>query len=510
MTFNDKLNLLMRAQNISNSRLAKAISVDASLISRWRSGSRTPGGTSLHIKSIASYLSEQAKMDYQKASLFKIIGIPFDNEKCIESAVLIDLLISWFSNETNADNVRVDSFLDRLVMFGTVKALNPSNEIKSAYPSGQPLQSEVYYGISGKRESVLRFLSTVLELKRPTVLLLYSDEGMEWLTEDKAFYLKWGTLLGDVIAKGNKIKIIHTIDRDVSEMLAAIDRWLPLYMTGAIEPYYYPKYREYIFRRTMFIAPGIAALSSSTLYGHTDNAANIFTTDRTLIHSMVDEFQEFLSMCRPLMRIFTGIDSDKQVDLLKEYEAQAGDAIYMSNTLSSITMPEKLLHSILLENDMDPDGIQRMMALQKERIQNFNGYITENTYIEIVSLPTMDEVLSHNVPIELSGFVSSQNLYYTPSIYTHHIESIIGLLETNTNYHFLIRSQGIHPNVLLTAKDDVGALVAKRGTPSIVFAFNQQDMTYSFYSYLEDMMSRIPKIERNSKYIIKKLKEQLL
>ena len=42
MSFSEKLNLMMNISNTNNSALARAISVDPSLVSRLRRGDRTP------------------------------------------------------------------------------------------------------------------------------------------------------------------------------------------------------------------------------------------------------------------------------------------------------------------------------------------------------------------------------------------------------------------------------------------------------------------------------------
>ena len=75
------------------------------------------------------------------------------------------------------------------------------------------------------------------------------------MTADADYAQLWARLMVRVLTRGNRIKIIHTISRDLGEMLSAISQWMPLYMIGAIEPYFYPKKRDGIFKRTLFIAP---------------------------------------------------------------------------------------------------------------------------------------------------------------------------------------------------------------------------------------------------------------
>ena len=88
-------------------------------------------------------------------------------------------------------------------------------------------------------------------------------------------------------------------------MLSAINQWMPLYMSGAIEPYFYPKKRDGIFKRTLFVAPETAAVISNSVVDQVYSAANILYRDRDAVTSFAEEFQQYLRLCRPLMRVFT-------------------------------------------------------------------------------------------------------------------------------------------------------------------------------------------------------------
>lgn len=90
------------------------------------------------------------------------------------------------------------------------------------------------YGNAGKRKAVEQFLLRILQEEKPQTLLLFSDEDMAWLFEDMTFALRWRELFTEVILKGNRVRIIHTVARNMNEMLEAVMKWVPIYMTGAI------------------------------------------------------------------------------------------------------------------------------------------------------------------------------------------------------------------------------------------------------------------------------------
>ena len=80
---------------------------------------------------------------------------------------------------------------------------------------------KIYKGIEGKRKGVSDFLSLIIEENQPQTLLLFSDEDMElgMGIHGEPGVEKWKELLIQVILKGNRIKIIHTVSRNLYEML---------------------------------------------------------------------------------------------------------------------------------------------------------------------------------------------------------------------------------------------------------------------------------------------------
>jgi len=509
--FNEKLNLLMTVQGISNSRLAKALSVDASLVSRWRSGARIPNPGSTHIKALASYFAAQAKMGSQKSVLCEVMGLPPEKWRD-ESQTMAGLLHSWLSDSLRQDTRLVDRFIVNLEATATNMPAGiapPPNA--TAYPgsgssTSTTLVAEAYYGIRGKQEGVIRFLSTVLDQQRPCTLLLYSDESIDWLTGDKSFLAVFAPLFRRILARGCKVKVVHTVSRDISEMFAAIDFWLPLYLAGDIEPYYYPRYREHYFRRTLFIAPGVASLASTALASLENSSANIYCTDRRMIESLTAEFKEYLSMCRPLMRIFSAGNLDGLSDLLTEFVEQPGDCYSLSGNLSAVTLPEETLASMLERSGLGVEIKEKTLLVHRARVKAFFANLERSQHTEIVVLPSPDEIKGGHVKPDLPALLfSGADLSYTPKEYAMHLKNIINLLNLQPRFNFYVCQRGAARNVSLTAKDGVGVVVATTDPQRALFAFNQPNMTNSFYCYLEDFARKLPPKERSRQAAVETL-----
>ena len=78
-------------------------------------------------------------------------------------------------------------------------------------------------------------------------------------------------------------------------------KWVPLYMTGMIETYYCPRLRDGIYRRTLFVAEGEAALVSHTVGDTEKPMLNMFIREHAAVQALAGEFFAFLALCRPLI-----------------------------------------------------------------------------------------------------------------------------------------------------------------------------------------------------------------
>ncbi len=96
MYFPEKLRLLMELFKISNSQLARAVNVDASLISRWKSGQRRVSVSSPHLPALAHYFTRYHGYLYQQEVLDQLLLINSDNSSKTSEDQRIQLLTEWF------------------------------------------------------------------------------------------------------------------------------------------------------------------------------------------------------------------------------------------------------------------------------------------------------------------------------------------------------------------------------------------------------------------------------
>jgi hypothetical protein len=304
------------------------------------------------------------------------------------------------------------------------------------------------------------------------------------MTENREFAEKWAKLMAAVLARGNRIVIIHTISRDLDEMLHAISQWMPLYMSGAIEPYFYPKKRDGIFKRTLFIAPGIAAVVSGSVGTSNEGAANLLFGDKTAVAAYELEYMQYLGMCKPLMRIFTARDKEAYFNTLLEFENEKSDAMIKTESLSVLTMPEDVLTDIVGRAGMDIDLIAAHRRIRAGLLENF---LSTSRFTEIVRLPDIGRIMDGGVSVSLSVMFIGDGISYTPEEYLRHLKHLVHLMESYESFSVRLVDYSSDDRYMVYAKEDLGVVVAKTSAPTIVLAMREGNISAAFWDFLQDL-----------------------
>ena len=311
--FSERLDFLMNITNTTNSALARALSFDASYISRIRSGKR---GVPLHqpfVEPAAAYLAARIREPYQIQVIEQTVGAFGPGLAWPDSATqAAELLAEWLAGENTVHEAHYDGLLDLMAHIpgdadhaGSAELFSSAGNVDYGTLVAEVSSSTVRcaYGDSGKRAATELFLSELIERGGAYKLLLYSDESMTWLTEDPAFLRRWAALIVQLLKSGSTIVVVHTVTRGIGEMLDAVRNWLPLYLTGCIQSLYCPRIRDGIGRRTLFVAPGDSAVVSASVQDATVGMANLLIDDPALVSAYEAEIRNLMDLCRPLVQI---------------------------------------------------------------------------------------------------------------------------------------------------------------------------------------------------------------
>ena len=476
--FAERLDAAMNLAEISSIRLSRQIHVDASLISRYRSGVRTPENNPGIVDRLSETLLNRIRRIGHMRELSELMRLP--SEEIDSSSFSF-----WLFNQNEFPDLSIPMAESLLASFDSFSdASGPKLPLPADTTPLEITDSDqsVYYGTEGLRKAVLRFLHAAAA-ENAGELLLYSDEDQDWLTSDPAFLIHWAGLMSVCVRNGTRIRIIHNIDRDLEEMNQAIKSWLPLYMSGMIESYYCKKQRDPRFIHTLFLRPGHACIESFRVKG-TMQSIYHYHTEEPELQILTSGFEAIMQSAKPLLvlvpsQLYTGNE----------------DAAVIQKELTIASMPEKLVkefnHPLLTE------AWQSSRAALLRQLEN-------HILSECVPLASDEELFAGKVLTET--IPGMDPLCYTPKQYAMHIGNIVKLSEEYPNYRFYVLPETPFPNMKMLITESI-AQVIHAARPEFSFSFTHPLMCKAFLGYAETLMNQY-QMDRSS--LRHKLKGQFL
>ena len=494
-TFGDRLNAVMELTDCSNVRLGRSLSLDPSYISRFRNGLRSPKSNPKTMNAVASVLLDRVYDQKKVSTLAKMMGVPLSDMSERDEA--LEIFNRWLYNIQSDDNAPlIEGLIDQIGSF-SAEINKPTLSFEEA-TAGNVLSDDSanYYGMDGLRCAVIRFLTSVI-LKKPEAIFLYSDQNINWMVSDPSFHAKWAALMVMCVNGGTQIHIIHNVNRDISEMTAAIQSWLPLYPSGMIKSYYCKTRGSTRFSTTLFLCPGIACISGVNVIG-TEDRSGLYRyddTDETVLLAQKEAYQGLLEQSGEMVHAYKTSD----IGLLEEKNISSTAMI--GNTLSLATMPENTLISALDRSGADTETKERLLAVRKERAELLKRITEKGLYHEYMPIPSDERLFADGVTMDLPEL----SLSYTPNEYAEHIRGIISTMEANTNYRFFVLPESPFEDVNLLISDSSVA-VSRLKAPYITIFLEHPDLCHAFVAYAE----RIREQYKQDKLTTKKMLERYL
>ena len=309
--FSSRLDLLMKKAGLSNKRLGQASGLDPSYISRLRRGERLPRFNAPYLTGICTAIWEAFRLNNDFSGLAALISRGKD-ELMEDNAP--DMIFEWlFGYDSLIHHMTVDQLvaavssisdsgitaaeerissrqIDLLVencLAGSASLENRADELQGT-------------GTDGLRSMVGLFLAEALT-NYEEELLLYSDQSMDWMGGEYNHVLT--ALMAECISRNMRIRIIHTVDRSIAELAAAITWWAPLYLSGNIESYYCKRTAGGRFSHTLFIRPSSACIAGTGVKGMEEKTVYRYSTDPETAKLSEESFRNLLDDSEPLVRI---------------------------------------------------------------------------------------------------------------------------------------------------------------------------------------------------------------
>ncbi len=468
--FGKRLSEAMELANISNLRLSRALNVDASVISKYRSGLRVPRVNHPLIHEISVILTSRIFLLERIAGLSRLTGAP--QESLADEASGAERLEAWLRDFSTVDTSVIEGFLEGVDRFSPDTRLPLPAPEDAADEAVLNERAEEYRGVDGLRRAVLRFLGRAVREGRKR-LLLYSDQSMEWMVADAGFTLRWLSLMSAYVRGGGKITIIHHVDRGLEEMLSAIQSWLPLYISGGIESWYCLRRGGERFAHTLFLEPESACITGLCVAGREKNAVYRYETDAAALARQRAFYDDLLGDCKPLLRMDRGDVTPRLPAVMKDETVHlVGRSLFLG------TMPEELLRRILARAELPEETKSAILSDWASQSELTQEKLKSGSIRECVPLPEEKTLFMNGVPLSTVRAA----LCYTPEEYAEHVRRLLELSERQPGYRLypLAEAPFEHIELLATERTSVIGCVSDR---PVTFTATHPPMCRAFINF---------------------------
>lgn len=488
-----------------NRQLAKAITVDPSLISRFRSGKRTPADNAEYIKSIADYFSTRLTTELQKDAIKLAIGKSYTDFSDKEN--ISQIIEFWLSSNDSISqsygNMLLQSFEGIKFPFSEefAEEICPLNKLSN--DNKQTVYT--YYGNKGKQQATSLLFELVLSAEKVSEIKITNGNSMEWLWEDRRFSRQVSNSIKKVVMQGHTITRIIPRDQNITMSLDTVNRWLPLYSTGRVCSYYYPYHRDKIFNRTLYVAHGIAALVSTSVGNKTESGLTILTTNPEMVQCLESEIDDYLELCLPATSFYDYEKSYEELyQCVSSFYAYQADCINIVGGLSYITTPKEVLQDFAQSSD-NISAFDLIHHFESE-YADIERLLQRHRYTEIFAIDSFEDIISGKAS---SCAINGKVFFYTPHAYIMHLKNIVAMLEKYENYHiFLFNERKIESCIYVKKGYSTLAILYK--SPYSVCETKNLNMVDAVWEYAKNEMEQGCSDEANKMQVMMKINKLIL
>ena len=469
-TFGERLDRAVILLGLSNRQLSGILNIDVSLISRYRSGIYSPHGNNRLAEKLSDALVSRAEKIGKTPDLAALCGSEAEQ-------LSADTVSSWLYDFTpEEDNAAIAQ-----VLLHSLDEFTPHKSLPGTVPKvPETTDVTLYYGMEGLRSAVIRFLTDAAQENEE--LLLYSDEPMDWMTGDRAYFALWASLMAKCVSSGVRIKIIHNVERVGIEMINAIRGWLPLYISGRIEPFVFRSVRNNRFYHTVFLRSDGACIHGFFPAQGGDSRWYEYITDKKRLDLLEREYNSMLSDASPFLKVFSGADGEGYRSYCIE---QQGTRTFLLSEFPVFTMPEELLTRILDRVQMAEPLKGTVLDLYKGMHSRFRDLLRQGA-VNLILCPAgagIEKSRRLNFALDLVNL----SIDYTNDEYAQHISAVMDLVKNEKNFHLTLLPESPFQEIQIAMPGDaVSVLRCKE--PYTAFVFLNSTLTKSVSDYLSELI----------------------
>lgn len=476
-------NELIATLNINLSELSRFSSYDASLLSKIRTGNKTPSKPKIFIENVCSFVVKKYESEDNKKAVAILIGCNLKDLK--DNSNYYNKLFKWFSTNLVPTHNYIDDFLNNLDNFDLneyIKAIH-FDEIKVPTIPFYKATSKTYYGIEEMKKGELDFFKATVLSKNNEPVFMCSDMPMEDMAQDVEFGKKWMYAIAIMLKKGLHLNIIHNVDRPFNEMMLGLESWLPIYMTGQVSPYFLKGLQNNIYCHFNYVS-GVIALYGECINSYHDKGKYTLTTNKNDISYYKTKAQCLLSKATSLMDIYKADSQNSfNVFLSSSIKIKASRRRILFS-LPIHTISNNLLFKILKHNNVSAENIKAIQESVKFQKEIFKNTIEQNVIEDEISILSKEEFGKVKPFLFLADIFYDKKIYYTYEDYLEHINLTKKYEKENKNYKLSINNNNTFKNIQILVCEKNWVMISKANSPSIHFVIHHPKLRNAIENFI--------------------------
>ena len=475
--FSKNLNELINTLKINIKDMSKYTLCDASSISRIRYGKTKPSEPIEFASKIASYVTNKYANETDITKIEKLTNNDGEN--------LYNKVFKYLTNkEENKNNDMIKSFLNNLDKFNLndyIKAIK-FDELKVPTVPFYITKTKNYFGLEEMKKAELDFLKGTVLSKNNEDIFMCSDMPMEDLAKDIDFSKKWMFGIACLLKKGIHLNIIHNLDRPFNEMMLGLESWIPLYMTGQINPFYFKDISTNIYHNLTYVS-GTLALAGECINNFHKDGKYFLTSNKKEVDYYKTKSNNLLKKANNLMNIYKEENSKSYNLFLDDYLNKDGNRKRILSSLPLFTMSDDLLNEILKNNKVPKKDINKIINYKNEEFNKYNNLLKNNNINDIIYILSKEE-FNKNVPsLSLSNIFYDKKIKYSYETYLKHLKETKRFANKNNNYILNISDYLTFNNISITIFDKKQVIISKEENPTIHFVIKHPKLVNAINNF---------------------------
>jgi transcriptional regulator with XRE-family HTH domain len=365
---------------------------------------------------------------------------------------------------------------------------------------------DIYRKFSGRRDALMRLLDTAIALSPGQELMLFSEETLSWHIDDEAFRREWLEKHKEILHLGNRVTMLHTVDRQEEHLLHTITQWLPLHLTGMTTAYYLPEYSDSIFKPSLSILRNRAVMSGITATGFSDMLYTYYTSAPHFVREAELMFDGLLANSRPL---FEKLERDNITRNMLDAAYRKDNSYNFSGLPLKLALDSEDFSGVLRENEISGEQYDRCTAFFS-KYQDVLLDTMETAFTrQILDLAVLERGVSEGSAVSEFNWITEKNLFVSPRYFKRGLRGLVERLQRNPKFSIALVNDYALPHVrkvsLLIKENTITIANSRAEKTPCPLVIKEPSIIHTFFKYFSHYWDSIPRIQRDRENVVHRL-----